>query len=198
MKFNIDDYKGKYAMHCKTEEEAKDFCRYLDSIGRHWINGKDYAKETYYENYGRESCYNFNCGSFCSLSYYLNLDYTILEWSDFMNKEFTKADLKNGDVVLRRDGSVEIVCIETGTLISVNGCDALEDVGENLADFRFNDSDLDIVAVRRPTKSYHCQFCAFDKKLGDLVYEREEVKEMTLEEVCKALGKKIKIVKSKG
>ena len=26
MKFNIDDYKGEYAMHCKTEEEAKDFC----------------------------------------------------------------------------------------------------------------------------------------------------------------------------
>lgn len=197
MKFNIDDYKGKYAMHCKTEEEAKDFCRYLDSIGRHWINGKDYAKETYYENYGRESCYNFNCGSFCSLSYYLNLDYTILEWSDFMNKEFTKADLKNGDVVLRRDGSVDIVCVETNTLISSYGFDYLKDVGEDLTDIKFHDSDFDIIAVRRPTEPHHCQFRAFDCEYGELVYEREKVEEMTLEEACKALGKKIKIVKSK-
>lgn len=34
MRFNIEDYKGKYVMHCKTEEEAEDFCIYLDSIGR--------------------------------------------------------------------------------------------------------------------------------------------------------------------
>ena len=27
MKFNIDDYKGKYAMHCKTKEEAEDYAR---------------------------------------------------------------------------------------------------------------------------------------------------------------------------
>jgi hypothetical protein len=33
MMFNIDDYKGKYVMHCKTEEEAEVFCRYLVSIG---------------------------------------------------------------------------------------------------------------------------------------------------------------------
>lgn len=34
MKFNINKYMGNYAMHCKTEEEAKIFCRYLDSVGR--------------------------------------------------------------------------------------------------------------------------------------------------------------------
>ena len=39
MKFNIDNYKGKYVMHCKTEEEAKIFCKYLHSIGRMWNNG---------------------------------------------------------------------------------------------------------------------------------------------------------------
>ena len=34
-----------------------------------------------------------------------------------MNKKFTKADLKSGDVVLRRNGNVEIVCLETGSFI---------------------------------------------------------------------------------
>lgn len=32
--FNIEDYKGDFVMHCKTEEEAKDFCRYLDALTR--------------------------------------------------------------------------------------------------------------------------------------------------------------------
>ena len=29
MKFNFDDYKGKYVMHCKTREEARSFCDYF-------------------------------------------------------------------------------------------------------------------------------------------------------------------------
>jgi hypothetical protein len=29
MNFNIDDYKGKYVMHCKTKEEARSFCDYF-------------------------------------------------------------------------------------------------------------------------------------------------------------------------
>ena len=28
-KFNINDYKGKYAMHCDTEKKAKIFYKYL-------------------------------------------------------------------------------------------------------------------------------------------------------------------------
>ena len=36
------------------------------------------------------------------------------------------------DFVLRRDGSVEIVCIETGTLISKCGFDELSDINNDL------------------------------------------------------------------
>ena len=50
MKFNIDDYKGKFAMHCKTKEEAEDFCRYLDSIGCKWKNGNRYLNCTYWQS----------------------------------------------------------------------------------------------------------------------------------------------------
>lgn len=113
------------------------------------------------------------------------------------NNKFTKADLKSGDVVLRRDGSVEIVCLETGTLIRRDGFDILDELTDDLrSTFYYDDSD-DVIAVRRPKQSHECQFCAFDEGLGELVYEREdEPEEMTLEEVCKALGKEIKIIKS--
>jgi hypothetical protein len=110
-----------------------------------------------------------------------------------MEKTFTKADLKNGDVVQTYNNEVFIVCVETGTLIGRNGYCNLSSYKTDLT--CFND-DYTIVAVRRPKAPNHCQFCAFNSEFGKLVYERKnEPEEMTLEEVCKALGKEIKIVK---
>lgn len=197
MKFNIANYKGNYVMHCKTEEEAKDFCRYLDGLGRKWSDGTKYTELTFWCVYKDNTCYDFNNGKYYLLSYCESKGYTILEWSDFMNKKFTKADLKTGDVVLRRNGVVEIVCRETDSLISKDGFNVLSNVKKDLTSaFVFDsNSDWDIVAVRRPRTPYECQFKAFDKRYGELVYEHKETEEMTLEEVCKALGKEIKIVK---
>lgn len=195
MKFNIEDYKGKYAMHCKTEEEAKDFCRYLDSVEKKWCSGDSYVRVNKWNEFEEKTCYSFNNGYYAPISHFIVYNYKILEWSDFMDNKFTKADLKSGDVILRRDGSVEIVCLELGTLIRRDGFNILDELTDDLIS-TFNDDDSDdIIAVRRPQKSYHCQFCAFDEGLGELVYERgDEPEEMTLEEVCKALGREIKIV----
>ncbi len=201
MKFNINNYKGKYVMHCKTEEEAKDFCKFLESIGLEWRSGRSYLEHTDWKHYMENICYDFNRRQRSSLEYYKENNYTILEWSDFMNREFTKSDLKNGDVVLRRNGDVEIVCLETDTFICQDvGWNDLLDINEDLTyKLCCNHlvSEYDIMAVRRPREPGDCQFSAFDKELGELIYERKEVEEMTLEEVCKLLGKEIKIVKSK-
>ena len=197
MKFNINNYKGKYVMHCKTEEEAKDFCKFLESIGLEWRSGRSYLEHTDWKHYMENICYDFNRKQRSSLEYYKGNNYTILEWSDFMNREFTKADLKSGDVVLTRAGETEIVCLETGTLIQRGEWFDLSDISENLTHKGYKESDYDIIAVRRPIEPYHCQFDAFDEELGRLVYKRKEVEEMTLEEVCEALGREIKIVKEK-
>ena len=197
MRFNIEDYKGRYAMHCKTEEEAKDFCTYLASLGRKWCNNKKYTEENYWRYYKDEICYDFNNdNAYSGTESFIRHNYKILEWSDFMDKKFTKADLKSGDVVLRRDGSVEIVCLETGTLIRKDEFNILDELTDDLTDiFKDDDSD-DVIVVRRPKQPYECQFCAFDEGFGELVYERgDQPEEMTLEEICKALGKEIKIVK---
>lgn len=60
MKFDINNYKGKYVMHCKTEEEKKDFCDYLHSVGRKWKDGRSYSRITCI--FGNE-CYFFNEGT---------------------------------------------------------------------------------------------------------------------------------------
>lgn len=186
MKFNIKNYPGKYAMHCKTESEAEDFCKYLKNTENIDINLRPWCicgNHVYY----------FNKCTWGEMTSAEKNGYTVLEWSWFTNLTFTKADLKTGDVILRRNGDVEIVIKEVDALVKPKECNRLADINEDLTHSFLTDGD--IVAIRRPKLPTDCQFSAFKEKRGTLVYEREEVEEMTLAEVCKLLGKNIKIVK---
>ena len=190
-------FHGRYVIHTKTLEEAKLFEKYM----RH--NGGRPASSNNWDVYMEDTCFNINTCSYMNIDWYKTAGYTILEfedfdWSDFeMKKEFTKKDLKNGDVIKRRCGDVEIVCVETGTcIINGSGWNSLHNLNDDLTWVHKN-PDYDVVAVRRPTCPKECTFSAFDSGYGELVYERKEVEEMTLAEVCKALGKEIKIIKER-
>lgn len=111
-------------------------------------------------------------------------------------KKFTKKDLRNGDVGLFRNGEVGIYTDATGTFVFKNGYIKWESYNDDLTNRGLIDS-YDIVAVRRPVKQWDCQFCAFESGYGNLVFERKEYEEMTVADIEKALGKKIKIVKEK-
>lgn len=114
-----------------------------------------------------------------------------------MNK-FTKKDLKNGDVVKFKNGENAIAVVDTGTFVFADGYLKFEDVNSDLTyNGVIRGDKYTVMAVRRPTRSSECHLELFEMGLGNLVYERKEVEEMTLEEVCKALGKEIKIVKEK-
>ena len=116
-------------------------------------------------------------------------------------KEFTKKDLKNGDVVKLRDERVGIAIPDKDVIVYDSGYSRLSSYTDSLthcgALVTNIDREMDIIAVRRPENSSQCHFNGLFNYNGELVYERKEVEEMTLEEVCKALGKEIKIVKSK-
>ena len=77
MRFNIEDYKGKYVMHCKTEEEAEIFCEYLHSIERTWSSGVSYLSESYWYIYKELTCYNFNYGTYDDKPYYEEKGYIL-------------------------------------------------------------------------------------------------------------------------
>lgn len=193
-KFNINNYRGKFAMHCKTEEEAKSFCKYLHSIGRRWCTGRSYLDQTAYICYGSDTAYNFNEGSYADVYYYRRNGYIILQWRDFMNATFTKADLKTGDVIQQRDGTIGIINRDLDMVIVKNG--GWIDLDKFRDDLTHGyGSDFEIVLVRRPKEKADCNFDAIKREWGTLIYERPEVEEMTLEQVCKLLGKEIKIVK---
>lgn len=195
MKFNIINYQGQFAMHCKTEKEARSFCDYLHSMGRRWCTGKSYKDSTNYHVHGKHTVYFFNDGSYGSTEMCYNYGYKILEWSDFTTHEFGKSALKTGDIILCRNEEVGIVNRELEIIVIKNDWLDLNMFLEDLSHVQM--SAWNIVAVRRPTERHHCQFSAFEKEYGELVYERKGPEEMTLEEVCKALGKEIKIVEKK-
>lgn len=110
-KFKWKEFKNKYnkiAVHCKTEEEAKDFCKRMHEHGMKWRDGESYLECTEYGKHLSETCYT-GYGEFASYDFYKEREYKILEWSDYMDKEFTKADLKDGMVVEQRDGNMYLV-----------------------------------------------------------------------------------------
>ena len=82
MKFDINNYPGKYVMHCKTEEEAQIFTSYLHRIGKTWVTGSSYTDQLGFA-YGEDSCYNFNKGTHANINTYKDASYTILEFENF-------------------------------------------------------------------------------------------------------------------
>lgn len=177
-KFDIKNFPGCVALHCETPEEAQNFCEYMDSIGRSWSNGQPYQENNEWDVYKENTCYNFNKDTYADIDYYKTYKYTIIECSDFdWTYAFTKADLRSGDVVLRRNGLVEIVIVEHDVLVSQEGFDRLSELSDTLEDTASGisaaDREWDIVEVRRPVRRSDCQFSAFESKRGVVVFHRD-------------------------
>lgn len=192
--FNINDYKGKYVMHCKTKEEAKSFCHLLHCLGRTWCIGSRYLSYTYWERYGKDTCYNFNEDSYSDIEWYQTRNFTILEWEDFMSKkEFTKEDLKSGDIVIFRNYEAGVVFLEQNAIIFKRFADYMKLSSYDIKLYNNCSEEWDIVKVHRPVSAYGLMHDQWYN--APVVWEREETVEMTLAEVCKALGKNVKIIK---
>lgn len=126
---------------------------------------------------------------------------TTKEKEKTMNKQFTKDDLKVGYVVKTRNaGLYMIMPTNDDSLILVREGRQGEPVNNYLPDLMHNLSSrfasvqtLDIMEVYgRPALKYHALCISTENR--PLLWKREEPKEMTLEEVEKALGYPVKIV----
>ena len=91
-RFRLEDYKGKFVMHVKTEEEYDTFSKFLYENGKTWCSGYGYLVRNHWEVNKSETCFDFNNGAYSYVDWLKDLDYTILEFSDFdWNAcEFTK------------------------------------------------------------------------------------------------------------
>ena len=186
-KFNWDEFKeGKFAVHCKTEEEAKDFCRQMYKHGMVWGSGNSYLSCAHYEEYKDKTCYGGQ-GGYQSYDYFEKYRYEILEWSDYMDKEFTKADLRDGMVVEQRNGNMYLVL--AGKAVRKGRCNRIDGYTDDLKwEGRTGYTGGDIVKVYRITPgSLGCIEDVFIKNNLELIWERTESKKMTVEEMKQKL-----------
>ena len=183
MKFDINNYKGKYVMHCKTKAEVEEFCDYLRQYNAY------HNASAVYNMYNGSTCFNFNSDTHASEKFYKENGFTILEFSNFnWSMEFTKADLKDGMIVECRNGNRYLVAVDR--LLRHQGYVHLNEYDDNLKHGSYT-----IVKVYTSNKPFNLNVL-FDDKYLTLIWERKpEPVEMTIEEICKALGKEIKIVK---
>lgn len=188
MRFRFEDYKGDYVMHCKTEEEAKDFCRVMHENMRAWKGGIYYIDETNYGKYGDRTCYAFNMGEFCYIDFYKRNDYTILKWEDFMEKEFTLGDLKVGMLIENKEGEKFIIA-ETidGRLIGTNetGFTDLKNYDTDMTCWEFAPYDI-MKVYNKPERNRRFYTC--DTTNRDLLFQRKEPKELTMQEIADKFG----------
>lgn len=185
-KFKWKEFKNKYnkiAVHCKTEEEAKDLCKQMHEHRMKWRDGESYLECTEYGKHLSETCYT-GYGEFASYDFYKEREYKILEWSDYMNKEFTKTDLEDGMVVEQRNGNMYLVL--AGKAVRKGRCNRIVGYTDDLKWKGYRGGD--IVKVYRITpESLGCIEDVFIKSNLELIWERKEPKKMTVEEMRQKL-----------
>lgn len=148
----IERIKGKgIAVNVKTKKEYINLMKFFERNGIKWVSEKKPTELDYYEIYKDETCIELcNCGLVREKkSYYEREDNKILSFQEFIKKEdsFTKADLRNGDIVTLRNG-------EKGEYLEFNG---VYDTGlkkNNINSDLTNNGNLgerlDIIKVERP------------------------------------------------
>lgn len=186
-KFNWDEFQNKYnmiAVHCKTEEEAVDFCKQMHEHGMKWCTGKSYMEKTNYEEYKGETCYT-GSGVFSSYRYYISEGYEILEWGDYTQKEFTKADLKDGMVVEYRRVALGRRLVVKDMLLGIDGSHTLKNYNDDLTNIEV-DPELSIIRVYKIKYAKIFKHILDDDNL-ELIWERKEPKKMTVEEMRQKL-----------
>lgn len=198
MKFNWDEFKNeenKIAVHCKTEIEAENFCRKMHEHGMRWCDDESFLKTTEYATHEEETCYS-GSGTIGSFTYFIGKGYKILEWSDYMQKEFTKEDLKSGMAVEYKCKNYGKRMVVGNMLIGKDGSHGLEAYKNDLTE-GYVGSQLDIIRVYKIKYVKRLEHILDDDNL-ELIWERKESKKMTVEEMRQKLeeltGEEIEIV----
>lgn len=71
-----------YVVNCRTEDEANQFLRTLSMMGLKWCNGRSYLYETNWDEYGSETCYCPERGTYGSVRYFKKEGYEVCRMHD--------------------------------------------------------------------------------------------------------------------
>lgn len=73
------------AIHCETEEESIKCCELSDSLGWRFMAGNRFIESDVWDDYKKDTCYNFYSGNYCDIDYYKSEGYTIKSAQWFLN-----------------------------------------------------------------------------------------------------------------
>lgn len=110
-----------------------------------------------------------------------------------MKQIFNIKELQNGDIIFFRNEKLGVYISHFNSVVLSSG--GYINLDERKTWLSLATSDYDIVRVCRPQKVYQC-ILSSGANNGEVVYDEANVETMTLEEVCRALGKQIRIVKT--
>lgn len=213
MQFNWEEFmdkNNKIVVHCKTEEEAIDFCSQMNTHGMKWYNGDSYLKKNNWDKYKEETCYKNN-GCFASFLFYKEnyKEMKFIEWSDYMKKDPIDY-LKYGYVVEFENGEFGMYMpSKKGDFFDYgNGTSCLpihDDTSYYDKELKFNNKITEVYKVYNFSEYNVKRIYGYSNipykttrislKDRPLIWERpKEVKKMTVSEICKELGYKVEIV----
>ena len=191
MKFNWEDFKnGKIAVHCDTEEKAKDFVKECYKHGLKWRYGSE--NNTYWENVNKKIYYECD-GVY--IIYYLDWksnEITVVEYN-----EDNKMELKEGMIIECRNGNRYLLRnVRGGLILSANQgweeCvydNNFIDIAEDAKAFN---GGYDIMKIYE-SKAYVLEDL-FDNNYLECIWERKEPKKMTLAQISEALGYEVEVI----
>lgn len=190
---------GELYVDLNSKEEMMDFLNQCADRGLRWASG-DKANEgaTVRYSQGRmivvyQECSYSSDGRALFFVESEPLNKKIIKWSDYMKrKNFTKADFESGMVVECRNGERYLVLKDK--LLNSAHWKCISDYTAEMKECAKGTRPYDIMKVYDTIGVTNLVNVFIDDSLI-LIWERQEVEEMTLEEVCKLLGKEIKIVK---
>jgi hypothetical protein len=168
----------KIAIHCKTEQEAKEFIRLVNSFGYSFPRGTGI---TYWDKYDETISYTLEYGSlsYCRHSYFIEQNYEIVEYSDLIDKPMSKSDLKSNYLVELRNGRLYLLAYDKDDELLLLSKDdtygTTESYREDLTHMGFQ--SLDIMKVYGRPACYQLLKLSTDTR--ELLWESEPKLELT-------------------
>ena len=188
----------EFVVNCKTEEQAKQFISICYDNGLEWFNNS--KTETNWNKYNKDTCYRAVDPEivYANINYYKKADYKIITFDEFMKehkdmkKQFTKDDLKVGMLVECEEMGLCIIMEDPYyglVYVSDDGYMTVSRLNDN---FDFHDKQYSINKVWDVATNYGQGILNTHER--KLLWEREVVKELTVEEISNLLGYKVRVV----
>ena len=193
MEFNWEDFKNhKIGVHCKTEEEAKEFIKECYKHGIEWQRSNGDITTTKWSKKG-DRYYA------CTDEHFLYTNFLIFNPLYMQTVEYKKKDnkmeLKEGMIIECRNGNRYLLRNVRGELLlSANQGWTKCIYDNNFIDIEEDASNghYDIMKIYK-SEARTLQYL-FDNQYLTCIWERKEPKKMTLAQISEALGYEVEVI----